>query len=100
MLEHRFFNKLLDRLPEHLVVIGGGYVGLEFAQMYRRFGAEVTVVEMAPRLIVREDENVSEAIREILEGEGITVRTAAECIRFAPHAKGVTVGVDCTSGDR
>jgi thioredoxin reductase len=72
----------LDRVPEHLVVVGGSYVGLEFAQIYRRFGATVTIVEMSTRLIAREDEDVSQAIREILEGEGITVRTGAECIRF------------------
>ena len=58
-------------LPRHLVIVGGSYVGLEFAQMYRRFGSEVTVVEMAPRLIQREDEDVSAAIQEILEREGI-----------------------------
>jgi pyruvate/2-oxoglutarate dehydrogenase complex dihydrolipoamide dehydrogenase (E3) component len=88
----------LDRLPRHLVVVGGSYVGLEFAQMYRRFGAEVTVVEMGPRLIGREDEDVSDAIRGILEGEGITVRTGAKCISLAPHADGVSVGVDCAEG--
>ena len=84
--------------PRHLVVVGGSYVGLEFAQMYRRFGAEVTVVEKAPRLIAREDEDVSEAIRSILEGEGITVRTGAECISLAPHEHGVAVSVDCAEG--
>lgn len=89
----------LDYLPEHLIVVGGSYVGLEFAQMYRRFGAEVTVVEMAPRLIAREDEEISEAIREILEGEGVNVRTGAECIRLAPHARGVEVGVNCEEGE-
>jgi pyruvate/2-oxoglutarate dehydrogenase complex dihydrolipoamide dehydrogenase (E3) component len=89
----------LDRVPEHLVIIGGSYIGLEFAQMYRRFGAEVTVVEMNARLVAHEDEDVSQTIREIMEGEGITVRTDAECIRFAPHAKGIAVGVDCTVGD-
>ena len=89
----------LDRVPEHLVVVGGSYVGLEFAQIYRRFGATVTIVEMSTRLIAREDEDVSQAIREILEGEGITVRTGAECIRFAPHAEAVAVGLECTSGD-
>ena len=89
----------LDRVPEHLVVVGGSYVGLEFAQIYRRFGAAVTVVEMAARLIAREDEDVSQAIREILEGEGITIRTGAECITLAPHANGVAVGVDCATGD-
>jgi pyruvate/2-oxoglutarate dehydrogenase complex dihydrolipoamide dehydrogenase (E3) component len=89
----------LDRVPEHLVVIGGSYIGLEFAQMHRRFGARVTVVEKAPRLIAREDADVSEGIRDILTAEGIVVRTAAECIRLAPHAQGVEVGVDCKEGD-
>jgi pyruvate/2-oxoglutarate dehydrogenase complex dihydrolipoamide dehydrogenase (E3) component len=86
----------LDTLPEHLVV--AGYIGLEFAQMYRRFGARVTIVEKGPRLAPREDEDVSQAIREILETEGIVVRANATCISLAPHAQGVTVGVDCTSG--
>ncbi|MEA2175376.1 MAG: hypothetical protein QOD00_2968 [Blastocatellia bacterium] len=89
----------LDHLPEHLVVVGGSYVGLEFAQMYRRFGAEVTVVEMSPRLISREDEEISEEIREILTGEGINVRTGAKCISLAPHARGVEVGVNCEEGE-
>ena len=89
----------LDRVPGHLVVVGGSYVGLEFAQMYRRFGAAVTVIEMGARLIGREDEDVSQAVREIFEGEGITVRTGAECITLAPHPNGVAVGVDCTVGD-
>ena len=89
----------LDRLPEHLVVVGGSYVGLEFAQMYRRFGALVTVVEKSPRLINREDEDVSEAIREILVGEGINVRTSAECISLGPHTRGVEVGVNCQEGE-
>jgi pyruvate/2-oxoglutarate dehydrogenase complex dihydrolipoamide dehydrogenase (E3) component len=88
----------LDRVPRHLVVVGGSYVGLEFAQMYRRFGADVTIVEKAPRLIAREDEDVSEAVRNILEGEGITVRTGAECISLAPHEQGVAVSVDCLVG--
>jgi len=88
----------LDELPRHLVVVGGSYIGLEFAQMYRRFGATVTVVEKGPRLIGREDEEVSDAVQKILEGEGITVRTKAECISFKPHADGIEVGVDCTSG--
>ncbi|WP_420140690.1 FAD-containing oxidoreductase [Sphingomonas sp.] len=88
----------LDRVPEHLVVVGGSYIGLEFAQMYRRFGAAVTVVEMGPRLIGREDADVSEAIRAILEAEGITVRTDACCITLARHEDGVAVGVDCKEG--
>ena len=89
----------LDHVPEHLVVVGGSYVGLEFAQMYRRFGAEVTVVEKGPHLIGREDEEISEAIREILINEGINVRTSAECISLAPHERGVVVGVNCKEGE-
>jgi pyruvate/2-oxoglutarate dehydrogenase complex dihydrolipoamide dehydrogenase (E3) component len=88
----------LDSIPRHLVVIGGSYVGLEFAQMYRRFGAQVTVVERRPRLIDREDPDVSDCVREILEAEGITVRTVAECIRFRRQGEDVVVGVDCSSG--
>ena len=89
----------LDRVPEHLVVVGGSYVGLEFAQMYRRFGAEVTIVEKGPRLIAREDADISEAIREILLREGLAVRTNAECIRLAPHERGVEVRVSCAEGE-
>lgn len=88
----------LDRLPEHLVVIGGSYIGLEFAQMYRRFGAKVTVVEKGPHLVGREDEDISEAIRAIMLAEGIVVRTDAECIALAPHSDGVAVGVACAEG--
>jgi pyruvate/2-oxoglutarate dehydrogenase complex dihydrolipoamide dehydrogenase (E3) component len=88
----------LDRVPAHLVVVGGSYIGLEFAQMYRRFGAEVTIVEKAPRLIAREDDDVSAAIREIVEAEGVHVRTAAECISLAQHEQGVAVSVDCQQG--
>src|SRR5919109_293288 len=70
----------VDFLPEHLIIVGGSYVGLEFGQMYRRFGSEVTIVEMGPRLIHKEDEDVSEAIRTILENEDINIRLSAECI--------------------
>ncbi|MGH6859087.1 MAG: FAD-containing oxidoreductase [Phyllobacterium sp.] len=90
----------LDCVPEHLVIIGGSYIGLEFAQMYRRFGAKVTIVEKGPRLISREDEDVSQAIREILEGEGIDCRLDAECISFKRHADGAEVGLDCSAGTR
>jgi len=76
-------------------VVGAGYVGLEFAQAYRRFGAEVTVVEMAPRLIAREDEDVSAAIAEILEGEGIRLRLGAECVRVGRREGRVVVGLRC-----
>ena len=89
----------LDRVPQHLVIIGGSYIGLEFAQMYRRFGADVTVVEQGPRLIAREDEDVSEAIRAILTAEGIKVRTNAECIAFSSRREGAAVTINCTSGE-
>jgi len=88
----------LDALPRHLAVIGGSYIGLEFAQMFRRFGAQVTVIEKQSRLIAREDDDVSLTVRQIMEGEGIHVRTSAECIAFAPHRDGTAVKVDCTSG--
>lgn len=88
----------IDFVPKHLVVVGGSYIGLEFAQMFRRFGAQVTVVEQSERLIGREDEDVSLAIASIFENEGIALRTHAECISLAPHAQGVEVHVSCKQG--
>jgi pyruvate/2-oxoglutarate dehydrogenase complex dihydrolipoamide dehydrogenase (E3) component len=79
-------------------VIGGSYIGLEFAQPYRRLGAQVTVIEKGPRIVAREDEDVSAAIHDILEKEGINFRLDAECISFAKHPDGVAAGVSCTSG--
>jgi pyruvate/2-oxoglutarate dehydrogenase complex dihydrolipoamide dehydrogenase (E3) component len=90
----------VDFLPRHLVVIGGSYVGLEFAQMFRRFGSAVTVVEKGPRLIAREDEDISAAVKDILEKEGIGIRLDSECISFEPRGEDICVGVDCSSGDR
>jgi pyruvate/2-oxoglutarate dehydrogenase complex dihydrolipoamide dehydrogenase (E3) component len=81
----------IDTLPEHLVIIGGSYIALEFAQMYRRFGARVTVIEKGPRLTSREDEDVSAAIKEILEAEGINVVVGANAIRFAKRDNGFDV---------
>src|ERR1043165_8824038 len=88
----------VDFLPEHLVIVGGSYIGLEFGQMYRRFGSEVTIVEMGPRLIGREDEDISQAVCEIMEAEGIKIRLNAKCISLANHDKGVAVHVDCQDG--
>ena len=88
----------IDFLPQHLVVVGGSYIGLEFGQMYRRFGSKVTIVEMGPRLIGREDEDVSQAVREIIEAEGIEVRLSAKCISLAKQDGGVLVRVDCEEG--
>lgn len=84
---------VLDEVPRHLVVIGGSYIGLEFAQMFRRFGAQVTLVERGARLIAREDEEVSDEIRQILENEGIAVRLDAECIQVHARPDGVGVGI-------
>jgi pyruvate/2-oxoglutarate dehydrogenase complex dihydrolipoamide dehydrogenase (E3) component len=85
----------LDTLPRHLIIVGGSYIGLEFAQMYRRFGSEVTVVEMGPRLVQHEDEDVSAAIKGFLEKEGINLRLNAKCIHLESHGNDVAVGVDC-----
>ncbi|MBX4927035.1 FAD-containing oxidoreductase [Rhizobium binae] len=81
----------LDTLPRHLAVIGGSYIGLEFAQMYRRFGAEVSVIEHGPKLASREDEDISDAIAEILRSEGIGVHTDSGNIALAGNGKGVSV---------
>ena len=88
----------LDVLPEHLIIIGGSYIGLEFAQMYRRFGSQVTVVEMGDRLIRRDDEDVSQAVKEILEAEGIAVRLNAECIGASKQGDQISVSVECQDG--
>ena len=88
----------LDFVPEHLLVIGGSYVGLEFAQMFRRFGSRVTVVEMGPRLVAREDEDVSLAIQEILRAEGIELRLGAECLSVQQEAGGLSIGLGCQEG--
>jgi pyruvate/2-oxoglutarate dehydrogenase complex dihydrolipoamide dehydrogenase (E3) component len=88
----------LDTVPEHLVIIGGSYIALEFAQMYRRFGARVTVIEKGPRLTSREDEDVSATIKEILEAEGIDVIVDANDIRLAKRESGFEV-VPCAGAD-
>jgi pyruvate/2-oxoglutarate dehydrogenase complex dihydrolipoamide dehydrogenase (E3) component len=85
-------------VPEHLVVIGGSYVGLEFAQMMRRFGSRVTVVEMGPRLVGREDEDVSLAIQDFLGAEGLELRLGAECLSVRKEADGLSVGLQCAEG--
>ena len=88
----------LDELPKHLIVVGGSYVGLEFAQMYRRFGSEVTVVERKSRLVPNEDEDLSLGIQEILQSEGIQLRLDANCIRLENEGGEVAVGLDCLDG--
>ena len=90
----------VDFLPEHLIVIGGSYIGLEFGQMYRRFGSKVTIVEKGARLIAREDQDVSDAIKNILENEGIEIRLNAECITARKEGNGIAVGLECTDPHR
>ena len=90
----------VDFLPEHLIVVGGSYIGLEFAQMYRRFGSRVTVIEMAPRIVAREDEETSTAIQKMLEGEGITFRLRAECLKLDRRGDGVAIHVSCQEEPR
>ncbi len=90
----------VDYLPEHLIIIGGSYIGLEFAQMYRRFGSQVTVIEMGPRLIARDDQDVSEAVKDILENEGINIRLNAECMAAEKNGNRVRVKLDCAKGNK
>ncbi|HXO32409.1 MAG TPA: FAD-containing oxidoreductase [Candidatus Acidoferrales bacterium] len=89
----------LEVLPRHLVIVGGSYVGVEFGQMFRRFGSDVTIVEREARLVPHEDEDVSAAVKDILEREGIHIRLRAECINFEPRGKDVAVGVNCQSDE-
>lgn len=88
----------LEEVPEHLVIVGGGYIGLEFGQMYRRFGSEVTIIERGERLLPREDKDISEAIREILREEGVRFRFNAECIGGTEQNGTITVSLDCEEG--
>jgi pyruvate/2-oxoglutarate dehydrogenase complex dihydrolipoamide dehydrogenase (E3) component len=88
----------LDALPAHLLVVGGSYVGLEFGQMFRRFGSEVTIIEMGSRLVQREDPDVSSAIQDVLSGEGINLRLNARCIRVSGRPGAITAHVGCDEG--
>jgi pyruvate/2-oxoglutarate dehydrogenase complex dihydrolipoamide dehydrogenase (E3) component len=88
----------VDFVPEHLVIVGGSYIGLEFAQMYRRFGSQVTVVERATKLLPREDDDVAAEIRAVLEREGVAIRTGAECMELSRRGARVAVGLSCEDG--
>lgn len=90
----------IDFLPRHLVIVGGSHIGLEFGQMFRRFGGQVTILEMASHLIRREDVDASVAIAEIMRQEGVNVCLNAKCIGFKPHPDGVAVQADCSEGPR
>lgn len=88
----------LDKLPAHLVIVGGGTIGLEFAQMFRRFGSAVTIVERKSRLAPSEDEDASRVVHEIFAAEGIDIRTNANCIHLEKSGSGVRVGIECNEG--
>ncbi|HZO00993.1 MAG TPA: FAD-containing oxidoreductase [Burkholderiales bacterium] len=89
----------VDFVPEHLVIIGGSYIGLEFAQMYRRFGSQVTVVERMAKLLPREDDDVAAEIRAILEREGIAIRSGAECMALSEENGRISVRLECKAGE-
>jgi pyruvate/2-oxoglutarate dehydrogenase complex dihydrolipoamide dehydrogenase (E3) component len=88
----------LDAVPEHLVIVGGSYIGLEFAQAYRRFGSQVTVVERSPKLLAREDDDVSAEILAILGREGVEIRSNAECMRVQKKGERIVIGLECQDG--
>jgi pyruvate/2-oxoglutarate dehydrogenase complex dihydrolipoamide dehydrogenase (E3) component len=88
----------VDFLPEHLVILGGSYVGLEFAQMYRRFGSAVTLIEALPRLVAREDEDISAEIAKILEQEGIAINLGAKALSVARKGSGIAVEIETSRG--
>ena len=88
----------VDFLPRHLVVLGGSYIGLEFGQMYRRVGSQVTIVELGPRLIAREDEDVSKEVAAFLGREGIDIRTNASCLKVSRKDGGLALQVSCEQG--
>ena len=90
----------VDFLPAHLIIIGGSYIGLEFGQMYRRFGAEVTIVEMAPQIIGREDADVSQGVLDILRNDGVVVETGARCMTVEKRGAQIAVKLDCAGGAR
>jgi pyruvate/2-oxoglutarate dehydrogenase complex dihydrolipoamide dehydrogenase (E3) component len=90
----------VDFLPRHLLVLGGSYVGLEFGQMYRRFGSKVTIVEIGPRLVAREDEEVSRTVTAFLEREGIEVQVNANCLNLSKRGDDIVMALDCEGESR
>jgi pyruvate/2-oxoglutarate dehydrogenase complex dihydrolipoamide dehydrogenase (E3) component len=96
VLDNRTVMELTE-VPEHLVIVGGSYIGLEFAHLMRRFGAQVTVVERSPRLLPREDEDVADGVRAILEAEGIRIDTGAECLSLTRQGTRIAIGAECAT---
>ena len=87
----------LAEVPEHLVIVGGSYIGLEFAQLMRRFGAQVTVVERSPHLLPREDDDVAEGVRAVLEAEGVRIALGAECLSLSRQGSRIAIGAECAA---
>jgi pyruvate/2-oxoglutarate dehydrogenase complex dihydrolipoamide dehydrogenase (E3) component len=85
----------VDFLPPHLVILGGSYIGLEFGQMYRRFGSKVTIIELGPRLIAREDEDISQAIADFLREEGVDLRLDSKVIGVEKQDNSIVVKIEC-----
>ncbi len=90
----------VDFIPDHLIIVGGSYIGLEFGQMYNRFGSKVTIIEKGSRLVYREDEDVSSEIKRILKDEGINFRMEAECLSGEMQGDNILINVDCHEGDK
>jgi len=90
----------VDFVPRHLVIIGGSYIGLEFAQMYKRFGSKVTIIEKSSRVIPKEDEDISECVKTIFENEAIDIRLNAECIELSKQGDDIAVSLECDSDDK
>ncbi|TVZ26143.1 pyruvate/2-oxoglutarate dehydrogenase complex dihydrolipoamide dehydrogenase (E3) component [Gillisia sp. Hel_I_86] len=88
----------LEEIPEHLIIVGGGYIGLEFGQMFRRFGSKVTILESGDQLLKREDNDIAEGIAEIFKNEDIDIRLNAECISAKNVGDQIEVNINCTEG--
>jgi len=90
----------LEHCPQHLVILGGGYIGAEFAQVYRRFGAEVTIIQKDDQLMPREDADVAQGVQEILEQEGVAIHTGSEAYRVSRTEEGVCVAIRSNEGEQ
>src|SRR5262249_11306505 len=91
----------LDRVPDHLLVLGGGYVGMEFGQLFRRLGARVTVIQRAGKLLDREDADIADAVRQIMEEDGLEILLNSQAVRAAPAASGeIALTVTTPEGER